>query len=671
MNRFSLFILVIIANIFDVFAQKEKLFIQGSVVDENKMPMIGVFVFNTKDNVTTTDVDGRFQLNVDVNSVLTFSFTGYESKDYYVRGDEMLIDVQLLPSDIVLPEIIVSSEMEKIAKFVFSPTEMELVRNQVYVNTNYKIPNKLFFKDSRIIMMPYLVNYTNKTRKAYTPIVFDAKNYDILLKRGNICGDAKEVRYFSQFAQVVDEIDSNKKFYYKDSCEIQSLNDKYATEVYIKVTTFCQKDYLDTIVVAQGVVFPMRKFVYDGVSYDLDERYAPQQEIFTFNEKGELNLSFRPERHEIYEQDGNNRQELSKLRKILKELDVDESKTLTDLSVIGYTSPDGSLKRNQSLSKKRVQSAFEAITQVLSRKTLEQAEVHVENIVVPWDSVYKAMERDSLPEAEELLNAIQRTRGNHDDISWLYRRMKGNDIISKKYLPRFRKVEYFYRYNERRTLTDDEINNLYKKDKSQLTASEYWRYVCLKKDDSVAQRIQLLKEALHYHPDLMIAANNLAALLNRTHQADTTILKPFITPSCPEEVLINQMIAYFQCRNFDAANKMKSLLPVSGKTSEVEAMVAALNGYYEKAYEYYKDKDCLNKAILLLCLKRNKEAYEFVRNLDETSADADYVRAIAANRNNDISAAIDYLKRAIRTNPEIRKTAEVDGDLLDLLEFID
>lgn len=52
------------------------------------------------------------------------------------------------------------------------------------------------------------------------------------------------------------------------------------------------------------------------------------------------------------------------------------------------------------------------------------------------------------------------------------------------------------------------------------------------------------------------------------------------------------------------------------------------------------------------------------------SAEAQYVRAIAANRNNDLNGAVTYLKSAFALKPELRETAEVDGDVLDLLELI-
>ena len=669
MKRLTNFMFMAWLAISGVLAQTDIITVTGIVTDENNEPVIGAYVLENDNNKTITDADGKYSINVNSNAAIQVSYMGYEKGIAYANGKNRL-DFKLRPSNTLLPEITITSMMDKNAKFIFTPSEMEVVKDQVFLKTRYKIPDKLFFKDSRIVLHPYLMNYTRKTKKAYTPIVYDGVNYDILIKRGNVCGDMREKEYYSQFAKVIGQDYTEELINYADSCEIMNINDKYATEVYIKISTFCRDEYRDTLVIAQGIVFPMRHFEFDGISYELDNTFAPKQEILKFNEKGVLNLRFRPEEYKIYEYDGANAKELSKLRNILQNIDRDTTKTLTYLSVKGFTSPDGSLKRNEFLSKKRVQSAVDAITKVLSQDARQHVKIEYEGIVVPWEEVYQNMLKDSVEGAYELKKLIDRARGKHDEVSWGYRRLKCANIIRNKYLPKFRKVEYVYKYEERRTLNDEEVNELYAKDKNNLTSSEYWRYIYNNRDTVRSHRIQLMREALELHPDLMIAANNMVALLNREHKPDTTVLKPFMTQEAPVEVFINQAVAYFLARDFNMANAMVSKLPVNEKTKEVRAMAAAMNGHYDVAMEYYNNKECLNKAILLLCMRKNQEAYKCVKNIDDQSAEADYVRAIAANRNNDLNSAITFLKQAIAKKPELRNIIEVDGDVLDLKDFI-
>lgn len=80
----------------------------GSIVDENSQPLPGVSVIEKGTmNGTTTDVDGKYSLNVqDENSVLVFSFIGYATQEVPLNG-RSVIDVVLAPDVQSLDEVII------------------------------------------------------------------------------------------------------------------------------------------------------------------------------------------------------------------------------------------------------------------------------------------------------------------------------------------------------------------------------------------------------------------------------------------------------------------------------------------------------------------------------------------------------------------------------------
>lgn len=82
--------------------------VTGKVVDENDQPLPGVNVVEKgTTNGTTTDTDGGFRLNVaNANSILVFSFIGYEIQEVPVR-DQTSFSVQLSPSIESLEEVVV------------------------------------------------------------------------------------------------------------------------------------------------------------------------------------------------------------------------------------------------------------------------------------------------------------------------------------------------------------------------------------------------------------------------------------------------------------------------------------------------------------------------------------------------------------------------------------
>lgn len=675
MKHYIFLFLLLLITAFQTFAGNlGKRLIQGVVIDEHGQPISGATITTSYSKERgATGSDGKFTINVADKGTLYISCVGYEKQAVRISNQKSLT-IKMTSSNILLPEVTVTSVLKKNMKFVFEPSELEVIKEQLLLKTRYRVPEQRFHKDSRMIIQPFLVNFSRNKRTSFTPMVYDGVNYDILVRRGHSCGDPEEQKYFSKFAQVVDGFDSSQLITYTDTCQMDDVNDRYATEVYIKIKTFCEDEYQDTLTIARGIIYPMRFFDFNAASFDLDDSYAPRQQALNFNEKGEMHLRFRPSEYKIFETDGRNGFELNKFRKLLNDIHRDSTKKLTYFSITGYASPEGSYKMNEKLSSKRVKSALEAILKKIpdSSKSASQARFESEGIVVPWDTIYAAMLRDSLiKESAELKMLLRRARGNHDEVSWASRRLKCYPLIRDKYLPRFRRVEYNYEYTEYRTLNFNEIDEIYCHNPSNLTASEFWRYIRGHADSSTEEVERLMREALKYHPDLMIAANNLSALLNREHRADTTLLLPFLRDDAPIEIKVNHIVALLQKRNFEEANRLSQTLPRIEKTRAVLAIADAMNGRYAEAYEYFADTNSINKAILLLSLRRNQEAWDFLKELPDSSAEVDYVRAITANRLNDINTAILYLHKALAQKPELRKIMEIDGDILDLKDFIE
>lgn len=55
-------------------------------------------------------------------------------------------------------------------KFVFAPSDLELIKDMLYLKTRYKIPSKRFQSDSRVIIQPILSNNSRGTQKTSLPL---------------------------------------------------------------------------------------------------------------------------------------------------------------------------------------------------------------------------------------------------------------------------------------------------------------------------------------------------------------------------------------------------------------------------------------------------------------------------------------------------------------------
>lgn len=82
--------------------------VKGEVLDSNKEPLIGVGVMikNTTTG-TITDIDGRYSIQIpDNNTIVSFSYIGYKTKDVKV-GDQRNINIILEEASIMMDQVVV------------------------------------------------------------------------------------------------------------------------------------------------------------------------------------------------------------------------------------------------------------------------------------------------------------------------------------------------------------------------------------------------------------------------------------------------------------------------------------------------------------------------------------------------------------------------------------
>lgn len=105
MKRITCFLIALIGGFFSVYAQS--LPVQGTVTDENNMPLLGVNVLiKNKTKGTTTDFDGNYSIEVAPQDTLVFSYVGFVNKEFVINNAQTL-NVVLQEDSSELDEIVV------------------------------------------------------------------------------------------------------------------------------------------------------------------------------------------------------------------------------------------------------------------------------------------------------------------------------------------------------------------------------------------------------------------------------------------------------------------------------------------------------------------------------------------------------------------------------------
>lgn len=639
--------------------------IRGTVRNIEGMPIEGVAVINTQTGITigVTDEYGSYSAVIEPDGSLKFSCVGYKNELVAVKG-EMVIDVVLSQDIIEIDEVVVQVLSKK--KVIPEPTDIEIKGNYFHLKTRFSVPKWLFKNNTRLIAQPSIYNVTTGERRFMDPLVFDAPQYNITQERMYDYDMSKDP--LAEFVQVKETAARKSDLItYHDSLYIQKPDDDYRADVYLSMENYNKIIYADTFSIARGTINPLRFLEYDFNGMRLtDSIYMPKAEMQLMDTEGEVNLTFLIGKDEIDPSDPNNDVELQKLERELRAIEMSSDASMQSLYVEGLSSPDGRYQSNLNLAKKRTNTAFNRILAMLSPSTRNVIEKGTSAKVQDWEVVVDLLMNDSLTEEAGQVQQILDKYENMDSRSMAIARLPFyRTLLAKDYLPKLRKVEYRYEYSIFRFLTDDEIKALYAEDYKKLTANEFYRLINLAENDD--EREKYCRQALERYPKLLFAANELAVVCLRKGKADASILEKFINTESPQPVIYNQVLSLLKERRLVEAYDLLGLLKNDDRSDYLKAVVEALNGDYEMSFGPIASYSDFNEVLMLLAMKNNDDAWAKAKRLNSGTAKEFYIKAVAANRTENVVEAMAYMEQAFALDPSLKEVAKIDGDLLDLL----
>lgn len=647
----------------DVYAQRIR--IQGHVTDRQgkSIPNVNIMNPETNERIEISDEDGRYSVLAEKNGALKYTCVGYEDKTVKIAGKQ-IVDVVLKDAVIELGEVTVVSKIKN--KVVPEPTDIEIKGNYFHLKTRVPVPKEMFSSHRRLILQPSIYDVTLKKRLLMRPIVFDGENYNTTQER--MYDYDLDQDSLHEYIQVKNT--SSRKsdiIAYHDSLYIEYLKHDYRADVHLAMENYRTIIYRDSFSIAQGTVNPLRFLEYKFSAFDLtDERFIPKPVMQLRDTKGEVNLTFIVGKADIDDKNPQNQIDLDRLNKELHGIEMNPDASLKSFHIVGVASPDGAYESNLRLAKQRTEKALERILSQLDPETRKYLEVKSDATVASWKEVAELMKKDTLQKtAEEVEMLIQQYEKNSLQLQRALKAKPYYAQISSTYLPKLRKVQYTYGYSVFRTLTDDEIRQLYKKDPKELTRFEYYRMIIMTKDP--VEREKYCKEALELYDNFTYAANELAVLNIQKDTPDSKILEPFVSKSAPAELLSNQAIALLHEGKYTKADSVLALVPEEAVSGDLKAIVQAMAGYCEDAFDKVAATSPFNEVVMLLAMKRNEEAWDKISQMSISTGREYYIKAIAANRLEKVGEAIMSIELALSLDPSLLEIARVDGDIIDLL----
>ena len=676
LRSITFLVALFLLSVSEVSAQEVMRVLGTVVLKSDGSPCIGVNVSDaaTRRVLAMTDVDGTFAVNVRSNARLRFSMVGMKTKEVDVKGKSRL-HVVLEEESVSLKEVTISQKRIT-DKILPEPTDIEVRGNYFHVKTRVRVPREMFSHNTRLVVQPVLNNATRKQVTLMKPMVYDAREYNETQDRlynfdlnDSLAGDPL-ARYITvKSEQTREKGRTNDIIGYNDSIYVEHVKDDFSCDVYMAIENYNRILYRDTTIIARGTVNPLRFLDYSFAAHELtDSAYFPKKEVQLRDSQGKVNLRFPVGKAVFDSNDPQNASEIDKLRQQIETISQSKGASLSSLELRGQSSPEGRYSRNMSLAKMRMDYALGFLKRTLPADMTQGMTFTSDATVAPWSRVAEILRKDTLASEADRVEAILAAHpGNIEAQGRAIQRLPFyHKIIATRCLPQLRRVDYTLHYNVYRTLTIDEIAQLYAQDYSQLSKYEFFKLYRAEAD--TAKRVAMMRQALEVYPSFMAAANDLSVQLINHRQYDASLLRPFAGAGAPQEVNVNQLITLLNEGLYASADSVAHFVNDNESTHTMLAVNAVLNSRYDaKNYAAIAKTGKRNEVVMLLAMKLDDAALRMSRQLPDNEAVSHYLRAICLNRTNDPTEAYEELKRAFAMDPSLKEIAKTDGDVTDLL----
>lgn len=334
-----------------------------------------------------------------------------------------------------------------------------------------------------------------------------------------------------------------------------------------------------------------------------------------------------------------------------------ERTTLSNIYASGYASPDGPEKFNNKLSEQRSKTGAKAIKKEL--KAVEGLNYEIASYGEDWDGFKTLVENSNIEEKDLILNVLQMYSSPVERDKEIQNMSAVFKVLAEEILPQLRRTRFAVEATYA-GLTDEEILAAAKAGDNNLDI-EHLLYAATLTNDKAEKAAIYEFAAATYHDAR--AYNNLAVV--KAQQGELNAAKTAFEKSAQleanSEVANNLATVAVAMGDLEAAKKY--LAGVESEAAKAnKGAIALAEGNYQEAKANLKG---YNLAVAELCDNNIEAAKAAIAEVK--GADADYIRAIIANREGETEKAVAYLKSAVAAKPALKAQAENDIEFAALL----
>lgn len=336
----------------------------------------------------------------------------------------------------------------------------------------------------------------------------------------------------------------------------------------------------------------------------------------------------------------------------------DSTKKVDNVEISAYASPDGGVKLNTNLSKKRESNTKQLINKQL-KGSKTKADVDSKYTAQDWEGFKQLVAKSDIQDKDLILRVLSmyqdpaQRENEIRNISAVYQK------LAKDVLPQLRRSRLSLNY-QNIGKSDEEIAKLSNEDPSKLNLEELLYSATLTNDN--AKKEAIYTTATNQYPSDYRAYNNLGNLAyeaGNMDKAESYFKKAASLKEAPEVENNLGLIALSKGDKAEAENYL-SKATAAPESNEALGNLYIAQGQYDKAVSAFGDAKTNSAALAQILTKDYNKAKSTLSNVSKPDAYTDYLMAIIGARTDNESMVTSSLKSAVAKDSSLAKKAASD-----------
>lgn len=359
---------------------------------------------------------------------------------------------------------------------------------------------------------------------------------------------------------------------------------------------------------------------------------------------------------------------------------------IEDIEIIGWASPEGSMKYNKDLSNKRAKMTEDFMKKRLaSLSAHKNSKVSYENVNdihfatkgngADWDGLMKAIEKSNIKDKTKILNTLK-NQTPEQRVAQLNKYIQQYPEFEKSILPSLRRTIINVNTIEP-MMTDEQITKACTNNPQSLSCDQMMYAATLVKELKNKEMIYLT--AIETYPNQAEPYCNAGAVA--IEKGNTKHAKQLLRQAIEIDDLLAEaynnlgVVAIFENDYATAEAMLKQAKKLGVNTDYNDGVVYINKGNYDKAVKLMtkNNPNCdYNVALAQTLDKKYTIAEETVKCLEENGKTL-YLHAVIASRTKDVEKSLKHLAKAIKKDSKLKNIAKHDMEfayLQDNPDFI-